>query len=55
MDTWMFPVSKEVYKTGVKQPLLFINSSDFQWKSNIVDMMRLVKHGTVLGNLVTAN
>ena len=44
----MFPVSKEVHKTGVSQPLLFINSFDFQWKKNVADMMKLVNHGMVM-------
>ena len=45
----MFSVSKEVHKTGVSQPLLFINSFDFQWKQ--ADMMKLVNHGNAPTNV----
>ena len=40
----MIPVDKDIVNvTGIDQPLLFINSFDFQWKENIKKMMKLVK------------
>ncbi len=38
----MFPISNEVYDTGISQPLMFINSFSFQWAVNITSMMKLV-------------
>ncbi len=38
----MFPISNEVYDTGISQPLMFINSFSFQWAANITSMMKLV-------------
>ena len=28
---------------GIQQPLLFINSYDFQWKGNVQQMMKLTR------------
>jgi platelet-activating factor acetylhydrolase len=42
LDTWMFPVYNEVYDL-VKTPLVFINSSDFQFARNVICMMNLVR------------
>ena len=40
----MIPVHEEVYRDGVDQPLLFINSElGYQWQENITDIMKLVK------------
>ena len=41
LDCWMLPIHRDLRATGVKQPLLFINSWDFQWKENILQMMEL--------------
>ncbi len=39
----MFPISNEVYDTGISQPLMFINSFfSFQTAENINSMMKLV-------------
>ena len=48
LDTWMFPVYKEVYDL-VKAPLVFINSWDFQWPENIKSMQKLVKESDESG------
>lgn len=40
----MLPIHRDILNvTGIEQPLLFINSFDFQWKDNIQKMMKLVK------------
>ena len=40
----MIPVDEDIVNvTGVSQPLLFINSFDFQWKQNIKKMLKLIK------------
>ena len=43
LDTWMVPIHRDVYGTGIQQPLLFINSHDFQWVENVQQMMKLAK------------
>ncbi len=45
LDTWMLPVHKELYENGsvVQQPLIFINSYDFQWKQNIEQMTKMTQ------------
>ena len=43
----MFPVDEAVYESGVSQPLLYINSYNFQWAENVSSMMKLATpHGT---------
>ncbi len=39
----MLPIHKELYENGslVKQPVVFINSFDFQWKENIDQMNKM--------------
>ena len=39
MDSWMLPVEEEVYDR-IQQPLLFINTETFQWKENVLDMLK---------------
>ena len=39
----MVPIHKDLYETGIQQPLLFINSHDFQWVENVQRMMKLAK------------
>ena len=40
----MIPVHEEVYRDGVDQPLLFINSElGYQWQENIHNITRLLK------------
>ena len=39
----MVPIHRDVYGTGIQQPLLFINSHDFQWVENVQQMMKLSK------------
>jgi platelet-activating factor acetylhydrolase len=41
MDCWMLPIHRDLLEAGVHQPLLFINSSDFQWAENVRKMMQL--------------
>ena len=41
LDCWMLPIHNDVLEAGVHQPLLFINSSDFQWAENVKNMMKL--------------
>jgi platelet-activating factor acetylhydrolase len=41
MDCWMLPIHPDLLETGVTQPLLFINSSDFQWAENVRAMFQL--------------
>ena len=43
LDTWMLPIHRDLYETGIQQPLLFINSHDFQWVENVQQMMKLSK------------
>jgi len=43
MDCWMVPVDRDLYDVGIQQPLLFINSYDFQWVENVQLMMKLTK------------
>ena len=43
MDTWMFPLAKDIHTHGIHQPLTFINSFKFQWARNVASMMKLVK------------
>ena len=43
LDTWMLPIHRNMYETGIQQPLLFINSHDFQWVENVQQMMKLSK------------
>ncbi len=39
----MLPIHKELYEQGsaVRQPIIFINSHDFQWKENIEQMQAM--------------
>lgn len=39
----MLPIHNELYENGstVQQPILFINSYDFQWEDNIVKMSKM--------------
>ena len=40
----MLPVHRDVLNVmGIEQPLLFINSFDFQWKENVKKMLKLIK------------
>lgn len=39
LDSWMFPIEEEIYY-NVEQPLLFINSEDFQWKENVLKILK---------------
>jgi len=39
----MVPVDRDLYNGGIQQPLLFINSYDFQWVENVQRMMKLSK------------
>lgn len=42
MDSWILPIDLDsLGGRGIRQPLLFINSYDWQWKRNIQRMMRL--------------
>ena len=43
MDCWMVPIHRDLYNVGIQQPLLFINSYDFQWVENVQRMMKLSK------------
>ncbi|XP_014662116.1 PREDICTED: platelet-activating factor acetylhydrolase-like isoform X2 [Priapulus caudatus] len=40
LDAWMFPLAEECYE-HVDQPLLFINSEEFQWKENVLKILKL--------------
>ena len=51
LDSWMFPVYNEVYDL-VKTPLVFINSSDFQFARNVKCMMNLVQESDEKGTYV---
>ncbi len=50
LDSNMIPVHEEVYKNGIDQPVLFINSElGYQWKENLHSIVRLLKpQGTVV-------
>jgi len=39
----MVPIHRDLYNVGIQQPLLFINSYDFQWVENVQRMMKLSK------------
>ena len=39
----MVPIHRDLYDAGIRQPLLFINSHDFQWVENVQRMMKLSK------------
>ena len=39
----MVPIHRDLYEVGIQQPLLFINSYDFQWAKNVQQMMKLSK------------
>jgi platelet-activating factor acetylhydrolase len=41
MDVWMFPLHDEVYTNTINQPVMFINSHNFQWKENVDSILRL--------------
>jgi hypothetical protein len=42
LDSWILPIDLSILDgSGIKQPLLFINSFDWQWKRNIQRMMKL--------------
>ena len=44
LDTWMLPIHRDILNGyGIQQPLLFINSFDFQWKENVQQMMKLTR------------
>lgn len=43
MDSWMFPLHRDLYKHGISQPLYFINTHNFQWVVNVQQMMSLTK------------
>ena len=43
MDAWLLPIHRDLYKVGVSQPLLFINSASWQWAENVRRMMQLAK------------
>ena len=38
----MLPVDPGLLEAGIQQPLVFINSWDFQWRENVLAMMKLV-------------
>ena len=37
----MLPVDPALIETELQQPLVFINSWDFQWRDNVLAMMKL--------------
>ena len=39
----MVPIHRDLYEVGIQQPLLFINSYNFQWVENVQRMMKLSK------------
>ena len=39
----MVPIHRDLYKVGVSQPLLFVNSGSWQWVKNVQCMMKLAK------------
>uniref|UniRef100_H2ZF45 1-alkyl-2-acetylglycerophosphocholine esterase n=1 Tax=Ciona savignyi TaxID=51511 RepID=H2ZF45_CIOSA len=41
LDSWMYPLDKDIYCSVNSVPLLFINSESFQWPSNIANMRKL--------------
>ena len=42
MDSWMVPFPDDlVAELSIKQPLLFINSYDWQWKENVQKILRV--------------
>ena len=41
LDTWMYPLDREVYRKISPVPFLFINTESFQWAANIADMRKL--------------
>ena len=45
-DAWMFPLSEEVYGK-VDQPVLFVNSETFHWKSNIEKIYQMMGEGMI--------
>ena len=34
LDSWLFPIEKDVLNTGFKQSLVFSNIDTFQWPKN---------------------
>ena len=43
MDAWTFPLSEDVYISGIQQPLTLINSANYQTAKDIENMMKLLK------------
>jgi len=41
LDTYMMPVEDGI-EEKIEQPLLFINSWDWQWPKNVIKMKRIV-------------
>lgn len=41
LDSWMFPLDKNVYKDVSSVPILFVNSESFHWPSNISNIRKL--------------
>lgn len=42
LDSWILPIDLSILdESGIKQPLLLVNSFDWQWKRNIQRMMKL--------------
>ena len=46
----MFPVHADVCRAGIGQPLIFINSFDFQWKENVASMMEVLNESNRQGD-----
>ena len=44
MDAWMVPLPDDfINGLSIKQPLLFINSFEWQWKENVQKMFKLTQ------------
>jgi len=40
LDGWLFPIEEELYE-GLQSPVLFINASKWQWRKNVLRMLKL--------------
>lgn len=41
LDSWLYPLDKDVYKKVSAVPILFINAETFQWPANVASMRKL--------------
>ena len=51
LDAWTFPLSDDVYTSGIQQPLTLINSANYQTAKDIENMMKLLKPPSDTGHV----